>query len=310
MNATIQQILAENGTKTAKIQKLILLGLTRKQIAGLVTNGNYGFVQNVYAKMREQGLLQNMVSRALNTTFNRKFGIEIEAYNITYTTLKNALTAAGINCQSEGYNHATRGYWKIVSDASLQGNNTFELVSPPLQGEAGIEELKTVCRVLKECNAKINKSCGTHIHFDAANFNLQTWKNLFKNYKRLENVIDNFMPNSRRANNNTYCKSLDSFRNFDQQIDSSTSIQNIADFFGSRYYKLNPQSYSRHKTIEFRQHSGTIEFAKISNWIYFLNNLVNKSVEGLIENTTLEGLRDFNNNDLVEFFTRRTNNLM
>ena len=48
MNEQIQNILNENGTKTSKIQKLLALGLTRRQVADLVANGNYGFVQNVY----------------------------------------------------------------------------------------------------------------------------------------------------------------------------------------------------------------------------------------------------------------------
>ena len=53
MNEQIQGILNENGTKTSKIQKLLALGLTRRQVADLVTNGNYGFVQNVYKRMMQ-----------------------------------------------------------------------------------------------------------------------------------------------------------------------------------------------------------------------------------------------------------------
>lgn len=44
METQIQNILSQDTTKTSKIQQLILLGLTRKRIAELVTNGNYGFV--------------------------------------------------------------------------------------------------------------------------------------------------------------------------------------------------------------------------------------------------------------------------
>ncbi len=45
MNEQIQNILNENGTKTSKIQKLLTLGLTRRQVSDLVAGGNYGFVQ-------------------------------------------------------------------------------------------------------------------------------------------------------------------------------------------------------------------------------------------------------------------------
>ena len=55
MNEQVTNILNQSITKTAKIQQLLLLGLTRRQIADLVTNGNYGFVQNVYKKMLEAG---------------------------------------------------------------------------------------------------------------------------------------------------------------------------------------------------------------------------------------------------------------
>jgi hypothetical protein len=303
METRINEILSETGTKTSKIKKLILLGLTRKRIAELVANGNYGFVQNVYAKMKEQGLLSEV-----QRTFNRRFGVEIEAYDVNMNTLEEKLNSAGVECRTEGYGHSTRSHWKIVTDSSLTGRNTFELVSPILKGEQGIEELKTVCRVLNECGAKVNKSCGTHIHFDAANLDLRTWKNIFINYARLENLIDGFMPASRKGDNNTYCHGFGNFNNFEQKIEQAMTLNNIAnDIFGrNRYFKINAQSYSRHKTIEFRQHGGTVEFEKISNWVYFLDNLVTRSESALIENTTLDGLADFNSQNIVEYIKRRT----
>ena len=209
MNEQIQNILNENGTKTSKIQKLLTLGLTRRQVADLVAGGNYGFVQNVYKRMM-QGMTQSAAQAAstvlpqLDYTFNRNFGIEIEAYNCTRERLARELTAAGIRVEVESYNHTDHtDHWKLVTDSSLSGNNTFELVSPILHGEQGLEELEKVCWVLDLCNAKVNDSCGLHVHMDAAEFDLQTWKNLVITYKRLENVIDHFMPRSRR--NNTFC---------------------------------------------------------------------------------------------------------
>ena len=40
MNEQIRNILAQDGTKTSKIRKLLLLGLTHREIADLVTRGN------------------------------------------------------------------------------------------------------------------------------------------------------------------------------------------------------------------------------------------------------------------------------
>ena len=96
MNEQIQNILNENGTKTSKIQKLLSLGLTRRQVADLVANGNYGFVQNVYKRMM-QGITQSAAQAAstvlpqLDYTFNRNFGMvrfahrlqELEGYLVS-----------------------------------------------------------------------------------------------------------------------------------------------------------------------------------------------------------------------------------
>lgn len=309
MEARIQEILGQQGTKTSKIQQLILLGLTRRQIADLVTNGNYGFVQNVYAKMRIQGLLNMTESQAAERGFTRRFGVEFEAYNVDQDRLCEALNAAGIACATEWYNHTTRNHWKIVTDSSLRGNRTFELVSPVLKGEQGIEELKTVCRVLNECGAKVNKSCGTHVHIDAQNMDLPIWKRVYINYARLENVIDDFMPVSRKRNNNGYCKGYSHFNNFEEKINAARSLHAIDDFFGSRYYKINPKSYARHNTIEFRQHSGTVEFEKISNWIRFLSNLITFSETNTVTDATLQGLAAFNDQEIMNYLIQRTNKL-
>lgn len=294
MNEQIQSILNENGTKTSKIQKLLALGLTRRQVADLVANGNYGFVQNVYKRMMQS--LTNTAAQtaatiapAIDYTFNRNFGIEIEAYNCTRERLARELTAAGINVQVEGYNHTDHtDHWKLVTDSSLSGNNTFELVSPILHGEQGIEELEKVCWVLDLCNAKVNDTCGLHVHMDAAEFDLATWKNLILTYKRLEGVIDNFMPRSRR--NNHYCKTLTTIS--EVKINRASNISDLrAAFSHNRYHKVNLEAYARHRTVEFRQHGGSTNFTKMSAWIHFLSKMITFAKQGKVQaGTTLQNI--------------------
>ncbi len=290
MNEQIQSILNENGTKTFKIQKLLALGLTRRQVADLVANGNYGFVQNVYKRMMQQ--LTNEAAQAATTiaptldyTFNRNFGVEIEAYNCTRERLARELTAADIKVQVEGYNHTDHtDHWKLVTDSSLNGHNTFELVSPILHGEQGIEELEKVCWVLDLCDVKVNDSCGLHVHMDAAEFDLSTWKNLILTYKRLEGVIDRFMPRSRR--DNRYCKRLAAIS--ETGINRSTCIGDLrAAFHNNRYHKINLEAYARHRTVEFRQHGGSTNFTKISAWIHFLAKMITFAKQGTVQAGTL-----------------------
>jgi hypothetical protein len=308
---TQEQILAQtNITKTEKIKQLLGIGLTRSQVAEAMGIG-YGFVQNVYAKhfgTQRQNRPQHIDFSLM--PFTRRFGVEIEAFvkrGKTKEALRDLIRNKGLNCELNDYNHTTRNYWKIVTDGSLRAEGvTFEIVSPILEGEDGLEQLEKVCQALKEYGCRINKTCGLHIHFDASTFSLQTWKNLLINYAKLEDTIDAFMPHSRRGNANTYCKSLKDDVN---KVKEASSLEQIATRIGTRYKKINTQAYARHKTIEFRQHSGTIEFMKIKNWILFLHNLVEASKIKILTNTSLESLAEFNQEDIITFYAERTEEL-
>lgn len=293
MNEQIANILAQETTKTSKIQQLLLLGLTRRQVADLVTRGNYGWVQNVYKKMLENGIVIPSQATAVPTpvldySFNHRFGVEIEAYNCSRERLARELQDAGIQVTIEGYNHDARSHWKLVTDSSIEGRDTFELVSPILVGEEGLKELETVCWVLDACDVKVNESCGFHVHMDASDFSIETWKNLALSYKHIENIIDSFMPRSRR--DNRYCESM---RNLPEtRITGANTIRDLQQAFNNnRYYKVNLEAYSRHRTVEFRQHSGTINFAKMEKWIRFINGLIIFAQTGqLPSRTTLDRL--------------------
>lgn len=196
----------------------------------------------------------------------RKFGIEMEIAGINRETALRALNSVGINAVSEGYNHTTRRHWKIVSDASVRGG--FEVVSPVLEGEAGIAEAEVVARALDDAGANVNVTCGLHVHFDAADLSAADIKAIIRRYAAHEAEIDAFMPPSRRANANQYCRSLSELMN--DRFERVQTMQELMAHQGSRYYKVNLQSFQRHGTIEFRQHSGTINASKVSNWVRFL----------------------------------------
>lgn len=308
MNAA--EILTSNLNKTEKIIRLAQLGWTVPQICEAVNSG-YGFVW-VVIKKRYPNAITTATAWAPDFNFNRKFGIEIEGYGVEKNLLARKLREAGIDAQVEGYHHNTCRNWKIVTDGSLSGDNTFEIVSPILEGEAGLAELEKVSEVLVALRVKINKTCGLHIHFDATNMNIQGWKNLYKNYIEFETAIDAFMPTSRRANNNTYCKSLTIGHNKTEtfnKIDRCSMIQSLANLYDSRYFKINAQSYSRHNTVEFRQHSGTIEFSKMKNWILFLDGLVKFSQSQLTASGELEKAAQFCKPETMDYLHTRCQEL-
>ena len=164
------------------------------------------------------------------------FGVEIECYNVIREMLIEASTANGLQVRSEGYNHNdSRKYYKIVSDSSIQGNNTNEVVSPILKGKRGLSSLKAICDSLATIDARVNKSCGLHIHIGASSLSDEHYCRLVRNYQKLERVIDTFMPMSRRGNNSRWCHTL-------QGIDFSTCTNKEAgcDFFETRFGDLTP----------------------------------------------------------------------
>lgn len=211
------------------------------------------------------------------TISNRKFGIEIEAYNISITQAVHAIAAVGIDIRAEEYGHTRPRQWKVVTDGSVPGG--FEVVSPVLQGEEGLEQIKKVCRALNDAGAKVDKRCGFHVHVDANGLTAADIKNVMERYGRFENEIDKFMPVSRRSNNNTYCKSVSGWLSRARShFGSANTVDSVVRLMSERYYKINLQAYLRHGTIEFRQHSGTTNAEKTTNWVRFCINFVEQSI--------------------------------
>lgn len=73
----------------------------------------------------------------------------------------------------------------------------------------------------------------------------------------------------------------------------------------SRYFKLNSQSYWRHGTVEFRQHSGTIEFEKIKNWLFFCARLIDFSKREKLDCGGQRALAKLLDNELSIFYKQR-----
>lgn len=95
------------------------------------------------------------------------------------------------------------------------------------------------------------------------------------------------MPQSRRQN--YYCKGLSSISASD--IQAAQSIYDLRAAFGNnRYRKVNLEAYARHRTVEFRQHSGTTNFTKMENWIRFLNGLITFAKAGIAGTTSLDNI--------------------
>jgi hypothetical protein len=213
-------------------------------------------------------------------TSNRRFGIEIECFGITRQRAAEVINATGLVCRREDYGHSTPSNWKIVTDGSVHGNSgeEFEVVSPILSGQDGLDQVRKVATALAGAGAKVNKTCGLHVHVDAQDLSGADIINCVKRYAANESAIDGFMPKSRRAANNTYCQPMTYVAGLLERTALTSTARMVAGITSSnRYYKLNLCAFVRHGTLEFRQHSGTVEAHKMINWIIFCVNFVETS---------------------------------
>lgn len=178
------------------------------------------------------------------------FGVEIECYNCSQADIYRNSQGKNFQFVWEGYNHNDRrGIYKFTTDCSIDGNDPRECVTPILDNtKDGFESLKTCCDILNASGAMVNKSCGLHVHVGIAKMPQAGIVNIYKNYQKLERLIDSFMAPSRRGNSNTYSKSILGF-NYEGLADAS---QVYTTMNRDRYYKVNPMAYYAHKTIEFR----------------------------------------------------------
>jgi len=207
--------------------------------------------------------------------FTGKFGVELECYGVDRQTVVLALSDAGIDAIVASYSGSNYNSWQVKTDGSISEYTGFEVVSRVLEGEAGLQEVAIVCSVLEQLGAKVNASCGMHIHHDVSAWGIQKFRNLFKRFIKFEIALDSIQPEGRRANNNRYCRSMTIAEDMINKIDACRSVSQLSELYRhNRYYKLNLQSFFRMGTIEFRNHAGTVNAGKICNYIRLTGAMV------------------------------------
>jgi hypothetical protein len=214
---------------------------------------------------------------------DESFGVELEflmppgyRYDPGRERIAQAIRDAGVMCMMERYNHITRTHWKITTDNSLGYARGAELASPPLRGEAGLESIRKVCKVITDLGCKVSVRCGLHVHVGVAGRGVPFLKNLVMMYHHFEGAIDTFMAPSRRGPNGGggFCGSLVVRKpeliaaNTVAAVGSATS-QDFRQGTRSyhRYRKLNVLTFNDPGTVEFRHHQGTVDGMKTEMWV-------------------------------------------
>lgn len=288
-------------------------GLSFSQIARELGYGPYPSAAR-YAYLA--GIRAEGQTQASNT---RQFGVEIEFYNVRPIVLIEALAEIGIDCEYEGYNHNTRPHWKIVRDGSVTSRNTgegsgLEMVSPILRGSEGLAELQKVMDTMARVGAKVNSSCGLHVHIDQAGLTGAQRRNFFLTYATNNGIMDRLVSRSRRAWNNSYCYSYRSTVIADYAYCAETGDNSYPES-NPRYHTINITCFGKYGTFEVRQHQGTLNARKAIAWVKLIQAMCDfaKNLGEDAENTTVptftsvENMLDtFNlDNDTKTFWLRR-----
>ena len=230
------------------------------------------------------------------------FGVEAEMTGITRRQAAEALAAYfGTSVHYCGTYYDTWGVtdpegkeWKLMSDGSInaerktesgyefvgRGEYQVEMVTPKLT-YAELPKLQECVRRVRKAGAKVNKSCGIHVHVDASNHNRQSLKNLIGIMFSKEDILFKALQvDPARARD--FCRKvrepmLRQARTLSSDETSDlTQLENIwyegnvksTDHYNwTRYYALNLHSVFYRGTVEWRCFNSTLHAGKVAAYV-------------------------------------------
>jgi hypothetical protein len=222
---------------------------------------------------------------AFTTKHNFTFGIEIECVGLSTSRAQQALIAAGVRCENYGYDHTTRPEWKVTTDSSLNSRNgSAEVVSPVLQHNDGLNEVRSVMKILRDAGARVNSSCGMHVHFGADSISDTEIALIVEAHTWFQPAFDAFVL-ERRLDSSGFCR----HRTANEALATAQALRYEGrrdalrtEDRSDRYKALNLQSLLRHGTIENRQHHGSLNGLNATAWIAFNQAFFQAAVDGVL----------------------------
>lgn len=222
---------------------------------------------------------------------DQAFGLELEFSGITREKAAHAIAqVVGGYARYEGgcyYKWAVIAddgrKWIVERDASIveiNGGEKCEFVSPKCYYE-DIEKVQECIRALRRAGAKVNSSCGIHIHVDGSNHNAQSLKNLAFSFRAKEDLIFKAV-GTQRSRLGRWCKPID-----DALINRIKGIKKLdsdklkdawydeyapysdrdAHYNQSRYHALNLHSMWYRGTVEFRLFEASLHAGEVRAYI-------------------------------------------
>jgi hypothetical protein len=145
-----------------------------------------------------------------------------------------------------------------ISSQEIEDGNAYPTEFAVLTHVDDMQNLRTAIEVAKDRGGYVNASCGLHVHLDMRHKTKAEAYNIAQRLKRalplLRGVVAPYRLKSK------YCRKAIAGKD-------------------DRYAAINfHAAYERHKTIEIRLHQGSLDFAKIKNWIKLLYKISQSEV--------------------------------
>ena len=225
---------------------------------------------------------------------NQNFGIEIEMTGITRSTAAKVVagyfhtTAVHVGGVYDAYSvrDSDSRQWKIMSDASIRcenrnGNSASRLYAvefvTPICNYNDIETVQELVRQLRASGARVNSSCGIHVHIDASNHTPKTLRNIVNIMASKEDLLyKTLQVNVSRQN---YCQKMDT--RFLDEINAGRPMtmeqiksmwyngddRSYRHYDTSRYHALNLHSVFNKGTIEFRLFNSSLHAGVVKSYV-------------------------------------------
>ncbi len=210
------------------------------------------------------------------------FGVEIECF-VPAEAIREARWVIG------AYHHGIQAPnlpagWNLQRDGSLSGSDAVavEVVSPVLLGLDGLTQVETVMATLRAMGAKVNHTCGFHVHVGFANRTVAELRRVVCMVASQEHALY-AITGSHKREGGRYCCSV---RDSRLRVFEEAAKENIRDYECDcdrmRVLNLLNMFYGSKRTLEFRVFGGTLNGIKACAYIQVAIGLVDKAVRAKV----------------------------
>jgi len=230
-----------------------------------------------------------------NTMQEQRFGMELEFTGITRSKAAKVIAEyLGSVSQYVGSGYDTYEVktadgrrWKVMSDASIHPENEeggsatneykCEFVTPICTYE-DIPAIQEIISQLRHAKARVNESCGIHVHIDASTHNAKSLKNLANIMASKETLLfEALAVNRERAEK--WCKKVDQRLVEEIHKKKPHDMAKIKDIWyngndesymhysSTRYHALNLHAVWQKGTVEFRMFNSTLHAGQVKSYI-------------------------------------------